>query len=82
MNNGVNALPIIGSFYIKESKLLEMTSYAFTGSNATSVNIYIDLNSVFNKLFTPSFTISPDIKLFISSIKNILPSEALFAVGS
>ena len=55
MNNGVNALPIIGSFYIKESKLLEMTSYAFTGSNATSVNIYIDLNSVFNKLFTPSF---------------------------
>ena len=42
MNNGVNALPIIGSFYIKESKLLEMTSYAFTGSNATSVNIYID----------------------------------------
>ena len=53
--DGVNALPIIGSFYIKEQKLLEMTSYAFAGSKDTSVNIYIDLNSVFKKLFSASY---------------------------
>lgn len=57
MSKGVNALPIIGSFYIKESKLLEMTNYAFNGSSATSVNMYIDLNSVFNKLYTSGFDI-------------------------
>lgn len=53
--DGVNALPIIGSFYIKEQKLLEMTNYAFAGSKDTAVNIYIDLNSVFKKLFSASY---------------------------
>lgn len=53
-----NALPLIGANYIKTDKLSEMTYMAFTGSTATEVNIYIDLNSVLSKLLTPIYDVT------------------------
>lgn len=55
---GVGALPLIGSSYIKDDKLLQLTQYAFAGSNADTVNIYVDLSSVLSKIVTPNYDLS------------------------
>lgn len=55
---GIGALPLIGSSYIKDERLLQMTQYAFAGSNADTVNIYIDLYSVLRKILSSNYDIS------------------------
>ena len=61
---GTNASPLIGSNYIRDNKLLELTQYAFAGSTATKVNIFIDLNSVLSSLLTPNYNMAERVSDF------------------
>ena len=47
----LNAESIIIANYIKYETLGEMTNLAFANSDATSVNIYIDLYQIFRKMY-------------------------------
>ena len=49
----LGAIPILGSnSYIRYDRLSEMTNIVFAGSTAEECNIYIDLYSLFYKLYT------------------------------
>ena len=50
-NQRINAETVVVSHHIRYNTLAEMTNYAFAGSNAESVNIFIDLYQICLKLF-------------------------------
>lgn len=47
----VPSIPLIAQSYIKYDRLVELTNYAFTGSNATMCDVYIDLYSILSPLY-------------------------------
>ena len=50
-NQRINAETVVVSHHIRYNTLAEMTNYAFAGSDAESVNIFIDLYQICLKLF-------------------------------
>ena len=79
-NTGTNAAPLIGTNYIRDNKLLEMTQFAFAGSDATKVNIYIDLNSILSGLITPNYNLAERVSDYeiASSIINMIAHYRAF----
>ena len=51
INEGIAAGAIIGQNLIQYNRLKDITNAAFTGSNASFVNIYIDLSNILSPLF-------------------------------
>lgn len=61
---------IINTNCIRYNRLVQMVNSSFAGSNATVVNVYIDLYSIFKPLYKSNYDM-PDYSVITSSIINL-----------
>lgn len=64
-----NVLNALYGYYVKYEKLTELINYHFRGSNATTLNIFIDMNDILSKMehFSQKTNVYPDSDLVIIS---------------
>jgi len=53
--NGISVEGVISQYFVRYDKLSQLIPYAFKGSTATELNIYIDLYSIYHTLYSRSF---------------------------
>ena len=53
--NTISTEQIITRYFIKYNRLREIVREAFYGSNATEINIYIDLYGLYKTIFSRSY---------------------------
>ena len=58
MNRSVES--VVLSYHIRYERLTELINYAFAGSDANTINLYIDLYPILRDLYTDRFVISYD----------------------
>lgn len=61
---------ILYGYYIKYSKMKDLTLQAFSGSEADNVNIYIDLNNMLGSIYNDTLS-SPSYMTITSSVINL-----------
>ena len=58
--NKIQIGKLVGKYFIKLTKMNELISFAFSGSNATSIRVFIDLYSIKNTLLGRDFSYEND----------------------
>lgn len=83
MNNSeVPVEYIVARYFVKYEKLSELVSFAYSGSRAKAINLYIDLYGLYKTLFSRSYRTSvADYTSFTSSVINMCAHYRTFFKG-